>query len=326
MNAATHSEKRVPGEFEIIREYFTRETAAAGLVAGIGDDGAVLRPREGCDQVVVTDTLVEGRHFPVGFDAADIGWRAMAVNLSDIAAMGAKPRFAFLNLTVANPDAGWLRGFANGLFSLAERAGVILAGGDTTQGPLSVTVTVLGDVPRGRALLRSGARVGDLVVVSGNLGDAAAGLELLQQDSERESSLVTRFRRPEPRLALGSNLVGIATATIDVSDGLLADLGHILEASGVGARIELARLPISNALTEFDGAVQDLALAGGDDYELCFCVPPEKLSKLQALQNDCDITVIGEITAGNELVVIDRDGARYQPARRGWQHFNEAKT
>lgn len=325
MSVVQQSEKRVPGEFEIIREYFSRETASADLVAGIGDDGAVLRPREGCDQVVVTDTLVEGRHFPVGFDAMDIGWRAMAVNLSDIAAMGAAPRFAFLNLTLAHPDADWLSDFASGLFALAERADVILAGGDTTQGPLSVTVTVLGDVPRGRALLRSGARVGDLVAVSGNPGDAAAGLELLQRGGDRDHALAVRFRRPEPRLALGRNLVGIATAAIDVSDGLLADLGHILEASGVGARIELARLPVSNALTETGGEVHDHALAGGDDYELCFCVPPEKLSKLQALQNDCDITVIGEITAGNELVVIDPDGARYQPARRGWQHFNEAK-
>lgn len=324
MSVVQQSEKRVPGEFEIIREYFRRETASADLVTGIGDDGAVLRPRAGCDQVVVTDTLVEGRHFPAGFDAMDIGWRAMAVNLSDIAAMGAAPRFAFLNLTVANPDADWLREFADGLFALAERAGVILAGGDTTQGPLSVTVTVLGDVPRGRALLRSGARVGDLVAVSGSLGDAAAGLELLQQDGERDHALALRFRRPEPRLVLGKNLAGIATAAIDVSDGLLADLGHILEASGVGARIELARLPISTALTGTGSEGYDHALAGGDDYELCFCVPPAKFGQLQALQNDCDITVIGEITAGNELVVIGTDGVRYNPARSGWQHFNEA--
>lgn len=313
----------MPGEFDIIREYFTRESAAMDLVAGIGDDGAVLRPRDGCDQVVVTDTLVEGRHFPMNFDAADIGWRAMAVNLSDIAAMGATPRFAFLNLTITDPDADWLREFANGLFALAERAGVILAGGDTTQGPLSVTVTVLGDVPRDGALLRRGARVGDLVVVSGCMGEAAAGLELLQRDGVRDSELAKRFRRPEPRLALGKNLVGIATAAIDVSDGLLADLGHILEASGVGAQIELAKLPISNALTEFEGNVPDIALAGGDDYELCFCVPPEKLRALQALQNDCDVTVIGEITEGNELVVIGNDGTGYRPARHGWQHFND---
>lgn len=324
MSVVHHSEKRVPGEFEIIREYFSRKTASADLVAGIGDDGAVLRPRENCDQVVVTDTLVEGRHFPVDFDAADIGWRAMAVNLSDIAAMGAEPRFAFLNLTVANADAQWLNGFASGLFALAEPAGVILAGGDTTQGPLSVTVTVLGEVPRDGAVLRSGARVGDLIAVSGSLGDAAAGLELLQQGGERDHALALRFRRPEPRIALGRNLTGIATAAIDVSDGLLADLGHILQASSVGAHIELARLPISNALTETGGEVHDHALAGGDDYELCFCVPPERLHELQAMQNDCDITVIGEITAGNELVVIGIDGARCQPARHGWQHFNEA--
>lgn len=309
------------GEFQIIREYFQREADASDLLVGIGDDGAVLRPRTGFDQVVVTDTVVEGRHFPAGFAAADIGWRALAVNLSDIAAMGASPRFAFLNLTLPAADAKWLTDFARGFFALAERSQVILAGGDTTQGPLSVTVTIIGEVAQDMALLRSGARPGDLVCVSGNPGDAAAGLELLQQGADSEHVLAKRFRRPEPRLALGRNLCGLASAAIDISDGLLADLGHVLEASGVGARLDVAGLPLSAALAAYTGDAADYALAGGDDYELCFCIRPENLETLQAMNNECDITPIGEITTKPGIVIIGIDGEDYRPRRRGWQHF-----
>ena len=308
-------------EFRIIRDYFQRNTPAPGLLAGVGDDGAVLRPPADRDQLVVTDTLVEGRHFPAGFAAMDIGWRALAVNLSDIAAMGGIPRFAFLNLTLPAVDDDWLRSFARGFFELADRHAVVLAGGDTTSGSLSITVTVIGDVKPGKALLRNGARPGDLVCVSGSPGDAAAGLEQLQHDNACATPLALRFRRPEPRLALGAALAGTATAAIDISDGLLADLGHILESSNVGARIEVARLPLSQSLQEFATRPADYALAGGDDYELCFTLPASALGALQAARPGCDISVIGEIVAGDGVDVVDANGEPYRVNRRGWQHF-----
>ncbi|HEX6929475.1 MAG TPA: thiamine-phosphate kinase [Gammaproteobacteria bacterium] len=311
----------MPGEFRIIEDYFRREVSAEGLLLGIGDDGAVLRPRAGLDQVVVTDTLVAGRHFPAGFPAADTGWRALAVNLSDIAAMGAAPRFAFLNLTLPEPETRWLREFAGGFFELAQMTETVLAGGDTTQGPLSITVTVIGEVPAGGALTRAGARPGNLVCVSGKPGEAAAGLELLLQDSRDSSTLAGRFRRPEPRLALGLQLRDVATAVIDVSDGLIADLGHILAASGTGARIDVERLPVSAALAAHAGRPVDYVLAGGDDYELCFCISPERIDTLNALKNVCEVTVIGEILAAPGLAIM-RDGTPYKPARKGWEHFS----
>lgn len=311
----------MPGEFRIIEEFFRRDADAAGLVLGIGDDGAVLRPPAGFDQVVVTDTIIEGRHFPERFPPADIGWRALAVNLSDIAAMGAAPRFAFLNLTLADPDANWLNDFARGFFALADASGTLLAGGDTTQGALSVTVTVIGEVPEGRAIMRRGAKPGDIVCVSGTPGDAAAGLELWQRTPEHP--LARRFRRPEPRLKLAANLRDVATAAIDVSDGLAADLGHVLDASGVGARIELDGLPVSPALAAYSKAARDFVLAGGDDYELCFCMPRAKLSALQAKDNDCAITAIGQIVEAPGLAILDRKGEAYTPARRGWEHFRQ---
>lgn len=315
----------MPGEFRIIEEFFSRDTKADGLVLGIGDDGAVLRPREGFDQVVVTDTIVAGRHFPESLAAADIGWRALAVNLSDIAAMGATPRFAFLNLTLANADTAWLRDFSRGFFQLAEMSKTVLAGGDTTQGPLSITVTVIGEVPAGEAIARSDAQPGDLVCVSGTSGDAAAGLELVMQGAALDHPLVQRFRRPMPRLQLGANLRGHATAAIDISDGLLADLGHVLKASGVGARIELDRLPVSIALGDYSKDAKDYVLAGGDDYELCFCLPPAQLQALKTQDNSCEITVIGEVVAeqelASEITIVDANGKRYEPKRRGWEHF-----
>lgn len=311
----------MPGEFRIIEEFFSRDTKAEGLVLGIGDDGAVLRPREGHDQVIVTDTIVAGRHFPESLAAADIGWRALAVNLSDIAAMGATPRFAFLNLTLANADTEWLRDFSRGFFELAKISKTVLAGGDTTQGPLSITATVIGEVPRGNALLRNGAQPGDLVCVSGTPGNAAAGLELLLQDAASNHPLAQRFRRPMPRLQLAANLRGRATAAIDISDGLLADLQHVLKASGVGARLELGRLPVSIALDGYSKDAKDFVLAGGDDYELCFCLPPAQLHALQAQDNECEIAVIGEIVAEPELSIVDATGERYEPVRRGFEHF-----
>lgn len=310
----------MPGEFQIIREHFQREAGVDDLVLGIGDDGAVLRPRPGFDQVVVTDTLVEGRHFPAGFPPEDIGWRALAVNLSDIAAMGAVPRFAFLNLTLRGPDDTWLHRFAGGFFELAARAGVALAGGDTTEGPLSVTVTVIGEVITGGAVRRDGARPGDLVCISGRPGEAAAGLEILQSNGSGDV-LIRRFRRPEPRLQLGGKLPGLASAAIDVSDGLLADLDHVMTASGTGAKLELASLPVSDALRDHAGEhAADYVLAGGDDYELCFCVPAGQRDTVAALAEQ-PVTIIGEVVAGTGVEVIAPDGRPYVSGRRGFEHF-----
>lgn len=310
----------MPAEFDIIRQYFQRRIDDEQLLLGIGDDGAVIRPRHGHDQVVVTDTVIEGRHFPPQFPAADIGWRALAVNLSDIAAMGATPRFAFLNLSLPFAVEDWLQEFARGFFECAQASNTLLAGGDTTQGPMSITVTVIGEVPQGQAVRRSGARPGDFVCVSGTPGEAAAGLELLQQ-GVHEHALVQRFRRPQPRLALGVALRDIATAMIDISDGLLADLGHVLAASGVGARIDIDKLPVSGALLEYAERPADYVLAGGDDYELCFTVPADQRNRLTSM-GEGDVTVIGEITAERALRVVDPDGNDWQPLRRGWTHFS----
>lgn len=308
-----------PGEFDIIRNYFHRHATAIDLVAGIGDDGAVLRPRAGFDQVVVTDTIIEGRHFPKDLPADDIGWRALAVNISDIAAMGAVPRFAFLNLAVEHSSGAWLQAFSNGFFELAEMTNTVLAGGDTTQGPLSITVTVIGEVPNGKAIMRSGARIGDSICISGTPGEAAAGLERLQR-GDAEDALVKRFRRPMPRLALARTLQGVAHAAIDISDGLVADLGHILESSGVGANIRFDALPVSDALRDAVNAPEDYVLAGGDDYELCFCLPKNAVERVQSAA-ECDITVIGEITAQTGLSIVDHTGAACTPKRQGWEHF-----
>lgn len=315
----------MPGEFEIIRDYFRRRVRDERLLLGIGDDGAVIRTRPGCDQVVVTDTIIQGRHFPDDFPAADIGWRALAVNLSDIAAMGATPHYAFLNVSLPASDRGWLQEFARGFFECADFSNTVLAGGDTTQGPMVITVTIIGDVPAGQFVSRGGARVGDLICVSGSPGEAAAGLERLRQDTGADGPLVQRFRRPQPRLMLGSCLRGIASAMVDVSDGLLADLGHILAASGVGARIEIDKLPVSEALLEHAERPADYVLAGGDDYELCFTIPAEGLDRLGAA-GDCAVTVIGVIVAGSRIQLVGPEGKDWQPGRRGWTHFSTEST
>lgn len=313
-------------EFDIIREFFQRCADAPDLRVGIGDDGAVLRPRPGFDQVVVTDTLVEGRHFPPEFAPADIGWRVLAVNLSDMAAMGASPRFAFLNLALPRADREWLHGFTEGFFELAQAAGVVLAGGDTTEGPLCISVTLLGEVPQDAALLRSGARAGDRICISGQPGEAMAGLDqLLAGTMPQDRTLIDRFRRPQPRLALGRALTGKASAAIDVSDGLLADLGHMLDASKQGARIDLSQLPVSAALKSHAENAVDYVLAGGDDYELCFCIAPDRLALLRAQDVACDVHDIGEVLAEPGLKVIDVDGNEYHPARQGWEHFSGAR-
>ena len=316
-------------EFDLIRRLQDRIAAPlfereSGCVVGIGDDGAVLEVQPGRQLVVCTDTLNEGVHFPTNTTARALGHKALAVNLSDLAAMGAEPAWFFLNLALPDESTAWLDEFAAGMGDLASEAGILLAGGDTTTGPLSVTVTALGHVEPGRALLRSGAQAGDLVVVSGAPGRAACALERLGHGEEPGAAGRMALDYPRPRLALGRALCGLATSCIDVSDGLLADLGHILEQSGVGAEVSVDALPIDTELAGFDDAHRwSLQLGGGDDHELCFTAPAGAETRLAALAGELGLalTVIGRITAAGGLRVVQADGAPFIPERAGYQHF-----
>ena len=302
-------------EFAIIGRYFARDDVAPGVAIGIGDDGAILEPTPGLQQVQVIDTLVEGVHFPSDMAAADLGYRAVAVNLSDIAAMGAIPRWMTLALTLWDKDEQWVEAFAAGLFEAAAEHDVALVGGDTTRGDAVVTsVHITGEVEPGKALLRSGARVGDTVFVSGTLGDAAAGLSLLEQ-RQYDDFLARRFLRPTARVELGRQLSGRASGAIDVSDGLVGDLRKMLDASGVGADIDIDRLPLSRELRErFGDAAADFALTGGDDYELCFTADADAVAGIAG------ITPIGRVVGGNDLV-CRRGGEIVEIDDSGYRHF-----
>ncbi|GLQ96953.1 thiamine-phosphate kinase [Dyella mobilis] len=317
-------------EFSLIERI--RERTAQGredVRLGIGDDAALLAVPVGQELAVAIDTLVEGVHFPVATAAADIGWKALAVNLSDLAAMGATPAWALLALTLPNADPAVVDGLASGFAQLAQPYRLALVGGDTTRGSFALSVAVHGFVPPGKALLRAGAQVGDAVFVTGTLGDAAAGLRLVQQgrgsDDARAAFLVERLNRPTPRVAAGLALRGFANACIDVSDGLLADLGHICEASDVGAHVDVASLPRSSALLDLfdDVAAGDFALSGGDDYELCFTVPLRHVATVQAdlARLGCGATRIGQIVQGRGIKVRDARGQWLEPGHRGWDHF-----
>ena len=256
-------------EFELIRRFFVREGEAPGVITGIGDDGAVLQPEPGRDIITVIDTLVEGVHFPASIDPADLGYRVVAVNLSDIAAMGGRPLWMTLALTLPGSDEAWLGAFARGLHEAASEHGVVLVGGDMTRGESVVaSVQITGDVAAGEAVLRSGAQPGDTVYVTGTFGDAAAGLALLQSGKPDER-LSGRYLRPSARVDFGSALHDFATAAIDVSDGLVGDLRKLLDASAVGADINVSAVPLSPELrAAFDASAQrNFALTGGDDYE-----------------------------------------------------------
>lgn len=313
------------GEFDLIRDFFQRPVADAGVRLGIGDDAALLALPAGHELVVTTDTLVAGRHFPEAAQPLDIGWKSLAVNLSDLAAMGAQARWVTLALTLPQGDEDFLRGFATGFFALADRESVSLVGGDTTRGPLSITVTAMGVVPEGQALTRAGAQPGDEVYVSGSIGDAGLGLRVELEQWHDELSLAAResarlrLHRPEPRLQLGRALRGIATACLDVSDGLAQDLGHLLRASGVGAVLELNDLPRSTALREVDPAFADiLALTSGDDYELLFTAPVQARDKVAALPVEC--RCIGRITGERQLRLL-RGGELVDLPTAGFTHF-----
>ena len=310
----------MPSEFELIDRYFKRPTGHTLL--GVGDDGALIAPTPGRELVVSTDMLAEGTHFLTDTDAEALGWKCLAVNISDIAAMGAQPRWATLAAVLPAPTSDWIEAFARGFFACADSFGVDLIGGDTTRGPRAFCVTILGEVAAGRALRRSGARAGDSIWISGYPGRAALGLAHLQGRIElpgqQLADCLAALHRPLPRVALGLALSEMATAAIDISDGLLADLGHILEQSAVAARLQIPGLPAA-------GLERDCLLAGGDDYELLFTAAAASAADIATLAAELQLplTRIGEIVAGTpgELVLCDTDGRDITPARRGFDHF-----
>jgi len=316
------------GEFELIRHYFAAASCAQageGVALGIGDDCALLDLPAGEQLAVSTDTLVSGVHFPDSADPFLLGQRALGVSVSDLAAMGATPIGFTLALTLPTAEPTWLQAFAAGLDQMARQCALSLIGGDTTRGPLSLTLTVFGRVPRGLALTRAGAQVGDLLCVGGDLGAAAGALPLVlgqrQAAAEIAEPLLARYWSPQPQLALGQALRGKATAALDISDGLLADCGHIAAASGVALMVEQARLPLSAALLALLGedVARHCALSGGDDYRLAFTLPAEHLAELQAA--GWSLHVIGRAEAGHGVQLLDHRGQCITPPARGYQHF-----
>lgn len=321
-----------PGEFDLIARYFTRAVPAGrrDVALAVGDDCALLQPAPGEQWAVSTDTLIESVHFLPSVDPGALGHKALAVNLSDLAACGAEPSCFFLALALPAVDEPWLAAFASGLFALADAHGCVLAGGDTTRSPhgVALTITVLGRVPHGAALLRSGARAGDELWVSGTLGDAALGLALQRGEAPVAAgdagSAIERLDRPTPRVALGRTLRGIATAAIDVSDGLLGDAGHIVERSAVGIRIEWERVPRSDALRRASEADQRrFALSGGDDYELLFAAPAERRAAVERAGAEAGVAVcrIGTVTSTARLELVDADGRAMDTEARAFDHF-----
>ena len=317
------------GEFGFIARHLRPLAAGYPGALGLADDAALLEPTAGAQLVLAKDALVEGVHFLPHDKADHIAQKALRVNLSDMAAMGATPRGYLLALMRPKrlpPE--WLGRFSHGLGLDQATFGVTLLGGDTVvaPGPLSLSLTMLGELPRGQALRRSGARTGDDIYVSGTLGGAALGLQVLQGRLSTSMSasdfLTRRYRLPEPRIGLGEALRGVAHAAIDISDGLLADLGHVLKASGNGAEVHTDRIPISQAAAPHRGALE-AALTGGDDYEILFTAHPEQRPAIQAIgqQLSLSLTVIGQITDGHDLEVLDAKGRPFAIERTGWRHF-----
>lgn len=323
-------------EFELIHRFFSRPPADATVRLGVGDDAAAVTPAPGHELLLAIDTMVEGRHFFADVPPATLGHKILAVNLSDMAAMGAVPRWALLSGTLPDSDSGWLAAFSEGLYALAKRHGVSLIGGDTVRGPRSFTLAIAGEAPAGEALTRAGAQPGDDLWVSGTLGDAALALAAMEGRIALDPAVLTvlraRLEMPEPRVALGLKLRRLAHAALDVSDGLIGDLGHILKASGVGAEIELSRLPCHPALKALlNGAQRPLALqcllAGGDDYELCFTAPVAARDMMMALSRELalPLTRIGAITAISAtapgLTVFDEQRRPLTPLPAAYNHF-----
>lgn len=321
----------MPGEFALIDKYFARPTPSA--VLGPGDDCALLQPSPGKQLAITTDMLVAGVHFLPDTDPKNLGWKALAVNLSDLAAMGAQPRWVTLAGALPTVDEAWIAKFAEGFFACATEYGVDVVGGDTTRGPLNLCITALGEVAPGQALRRDGAQVGDQIWVSGRPGLASLGLAQLQGKIELpgpwQRLCVAALEKPRPRVALGLALVGTASAAIDVSDGLLADLGHIAERSGCAAAVKLVQLPHLPKGETYDAVLRKLALecqlAGGDDYELCFTAPGTKGQAIAhiAAQLELPLWCIGEMVAGpvGEVTVFDPDGQPVEFESMGFDHF-----
>jgi thiamine-monophosphate kinase len=327
--AAIRYNRGMVSEFDLIARYFTRPLRPNSPTSlGIGDDCALLTPTPGMQLAISSDMLVEGRHFFAGANAAKLGHKSLAVNLSDLGAMGAKPLAFTLALSLPQVQPDWLAAFSEGLFSLANEHQCELIGGDTTKGPLNICITVFGEVPAAQALRRDAARAGDDIWISGTLGDARLALaacgEELTLDANALSNALQRLDQPVPRVALGNALRGIAHAAIDISDGLIGDLGHILKRSGVGALLNVDALPVG---TELAKQAQDLrrrfALAGGDDYELCFIAPSSHRSAVLAAgkQAGTPVTRVGSITAQAGLQLTDAAGKSVQLAVSSFDHF-----
>jgi thiamine-monophosphate kinase len=314
------------GEFELIRSFFTRPIRKAAL--GVGDDCALLNPTPGTQWAISSDMLVEGRHFLSTVAADRLGHKALAVNLSDLAACGATPVAFTLALALPRADASFLEGFSRGLLALADAHGCELVGGDTTQGPLNICITIFGEVPQGQALLRSGAKAGDDIYVSGTVGDARLALEVFRGTQSLAGDDFERVRRamelPQPQVALGQALRGIATSAIDVSDGLLGDLSHILQRSAVGAVVEADALPRSDVMKAQTLSLQRLCtLAGGDDYELVFTAPADRAEAVAdaARQAKVPVTRIGRIQSEHGLALIDAQGRPIDNSFGSFDHF-----
>lgn len=313
-------------EFDLIAKYFTKPTPNADL--GIGDDAALIRVSSGSQLAISTDMSVVGTHFYADCPPEDIGWKSLAVNVSDLAAMGAQPKWMTLAIALPEKNHEWLSAFARGFFACAEEFGIDLIGGDTTRGPLNIAVQIMGEVPVGKALLRSGAQVGDDIWVSGLLGSAALGLAHLQEKTvlpdDVASVCMGALQHPQPRLALGLALLDVATSCIDISDGLLGDLGHILRASGVGARLDLEAipcLPLVSAALDLP-IMQHAVLAGGDDYELCFTAPSDQNAQIQRISESLGLPLkrIGRITHGAGSHVYYQNNALSLTVE-GYDHF-----
>lgn len=316
-------------EVKAIQKYFRREIDPVrnDIVESIGDDAAILRVPVGHDLVVTMDTLNSGVHFPENTPAFDVGYKAAMVNLSDLAAMGAQPAWATLSISLPEINEAWLVEFSRGLFTALDKYGVALVGGDTNRGVLSVTLQLHGFVPEGKALLRSGAQVGDLIYVSGELGTAALALQAVQGkinlSTTELAQILPVLNRPEAQVELGLALRDLATSCIDLSDGLGKDLGHILTKSGVGAEIELNKLPINPILIKHLSLLDcyRLAVSGGDDYQLCFTITESQIDELKQRLSRFPITCIGKIMAGSELTFRNASGEMVELSASGFQHF-----
>lgn len=317
-------------EFNIIKKYFTPDHFRDDVIVGVGDDAAILNAPEKKDLVMSVDTLVAGIHFPESTSATDIAYKTAAVNLSDMAAMGAEPAWAMLSLTLPEVNETWLQSFSESLQQVLNSYNVQLVGGDTTRGPLTVSLQLTGFVEKEQAMQRNAAEAGDLIFVSGTLGDAALGLLMINEGHQVSDVCLQHLNRPVPRVALGMQAANYSRCAIDISDGLLADLGHILESSQCGATIHNEYIPLSSAFKAYYASSNtplnwDFPLRGGDDYELCIVAKPEQKANLMKLADrlDVQLSCIGEIVQGNAIHLIDTDGSANKVVATGYQHFSK---